>query len=108
LALSRRQDLFNLVKLIPKGKVMSYGDIGSALHPPVSGLIAGRWLDQCPPGEDIPWWRVLGKDGSLKIAKKSPQLALEQRRLLEDEGVVFEGELASKEAFVSDLDVDRD
>ena len=70
------------------GRCASYGDLGSALDHPASGYMVGRWMAQCP--EDIPWWRVVAKDGRLPLHKRDPRLAAEQRRRLEEEGVEFE------------------
>jgi alkylated DNA nucleotide flippase Atl1 len=96
--MSRVEELYAVVRRIPYGTVMSYGAVGSLLTPRVSGLIAGKWLDRCPP--DLPWWRVVGADGTLKIARKAPQLAVEQRRKLEEEGVNFHGDLVSPASFL--------
>lgn len=96
--MSRIEELYRVVRKIPPGTVMSYGAVGSLLMPRVSGLIAGKWLDRCPP--ELPWWRVVGADGTLKIARKSAELALEQRRKLEEEGVAFEGDLVSPGFFL--------
>ncbi len=38
---------------------------------------------------DIPWWRVVGSDGSLRIHKRDSMLAQLQRSLLQQEGVPF-------------------
>lgn len=67
---------------------MSYGDLGRALHHPASGYMVGRWMAQCP--DDLPWWRVVAKDGRLPIHKRDPYAAEEQRRFLEIEGVSFD------------------
>lgn len=99
--MSRRDELFKLVMAVPAGSAVGYGVVGSLLSPPVSGLIAGKWMDACPGSGEIPWWRVVGGDGSLKIGKKSPELALEQRRKLEFEGVEFEGDLVRREFLLS-------
>lgn len=99
--MSRRDELFEIVRCIPMGAAVGYGVIGRLLIPPVSGLIAGKWMFQCPAGSEIPWWRVVGGDGSLKIAKVSPELALEQRKRLEREGVEFEGDLVRPEFLIS-------
>jgi len=45
----------------------------------------GRWMAQCPQG--LPWWRVVGKDGEMRTAKRDPRLAEEQRALLRKERV---------------------
>ncbi len=99
--MSRRGELFKLVEAVPSGSAVGYGVIGSLLTPPVSGLIAGKWMDACPSSGEVPWWRVVGGDGSLKIAKKSPELALEQKRRLESEGVEFDEDCVRSEFLLS-------
>jgi methylated-DNA-protein-cysteine methyltransferase-like protein len=83
-----RVQIHQLVRQIPKGKVTNYGAIGAICQPPISGYICGRLMQSTPP--DVPWWRVVAKDGSLSAAKRSPDLGREQRQLLEKEGVAFE------------------
>ncbi len=91
------KSLWKLVKAIPKGRVASYGAVGRALKNPCSGFLVGRWMHSCPA--DVPWWRVVNAQGHMPIGKKSPALALEQRRLLEREGVKFEDDTIPKSAF---------
>ena len=85
--MSSLDELWNLVRSIPAGKVASYGAVGAALKNPASGFMVGRWMAQCPEG--VPWWRVVAKTGSLPIEKVNPYLEMDQRRLLEREGVSF-------------------
>ena len=74
------------VKEIPVGQVMSYGQVGDAVG--CSAREAGWAMNQAL-GEDVPWQRVVGSDGYLRIGKRSPALMAEQRALLEAEGVSF-------------------
>lgn len=90
------QALAALVSQIPFGNCTSYGRLGQALPRPVSGFLVGRWMSQLPEGH--PWWRVVSKDGSLPIDKLAPHLALEQRQLLEREGVPFDGDRIDMQA----------
>jgi methylated-DNA-protein-cysteine methyltransferase-like protein len=83
-----RIQIYQLVRQIPPGKVTNYGSIGAACEPPISGYICGRLMRNTP--EDVPWWRVVAKDGSLPTAKISPQAGREQRLLLENDGIEFE------------------
>ena len=85
-----RRQVFDLVRQTPRGVAISYGAIGARCEPPISGYIVGRILSQVP--SDVPWWRVVGKDGALPIRKRHPHLAVEQKRLLEDEGARFDEE----------------
>jgi methylated-DNA-protein-cysteine methyltransferase-like protein len=72
---------------IPRGQVLSYGDLGALCEPPISGYICGRLLQSGT--DDVPWWRIVARDGTLSIAKRNPQLAARQRALLTEEGVQF-------------------
>lgn len=84
-----KEELWGKVRAVPRGLCTSYGALGRELSQPVSGLVVGRWLESGPP-EDVPWWRVVAKDGSLPIAKRNPYLAEQQRARLEAEGVAFD------------------
>jgi len=79
--------LWPLVRAIPEGRCASYGDLGQALPNPVSGLLIGRWMSNCP--NNIPWWRVVGADGRLPVWKKDPNLETIQHDRLVEEGVDF-------------------
>jgi methylated-DNA-protein-cysteine methyltransferase-like protein len=81
------EDLWDVVRSIPKGKVMSYGEVGSCLKNPMNGRMVGRWMAQAPNG--VPWWRVVAKDGHLPIGKRGPGLATEQEMRLREEQVPF-------------------
>lgn len=80
--------VYKLTKAIPEGRVMNYGQVGELCKPQISGYICGRILGDVP--KDVPWWRVVAKDGSLPVVKRSPDLAKDQREALEDEGVEFD------------------
>ncbi len=75
------------VRLIPPGQVMSYGQVADEVG--CSAREAGWAMNQAPDGGDVPWQRVVGSDGQIRIGKRSPYLAQRQRELLEAEGVTF-------------------
>jgi methylated-DNA-protein-cysteine methyltransferase-like protein len=84
---SNARRVYALVRQIPRGKVMSYGQVAHACPPLTArqvGRIMARALD-----DDIPWWRVVGSDGSLRIRKRDPMLAQLQKSLLQQESVPF-------------------
>lgn len=85
-----KESVYELARRIPEGSVLSYGEIGALCNPPISGYICGRILGTVP--DDVPWWRIVAKDGTLPVAKRSPQIAREQREMLEEEGVRFDKE----------------
>lgn len=82
--------VFALARQVPVGRVLSYGALGARCEPPISGYVCGRIMNNV--GDDVPWWRIVAKDGSLPIAKRNPNLALRQRELLEQEGIQFDEE----------------
>ena len=77
------QEVYEFVRIIPTGKVMNYGAVGRFIG--LTGRQVGSIMGMCEA--DIPWWRVLGHDGSFSIAKKDPVLEKRQRDHLLEEGV---------------------
>lgn len=55
------KQVHEIVKLIPEGRVMSYGDIAKALEKPKSARMVGWAMKLCPT--DYPWHRVVRNDG---------------------------------------------
>ena len=71
------------VRTIPVGTVASYGAVGRQVG--VTARTVGFALASCP--DDVPWHRVVGSDGYLRIAKRSPVHFDAQRARLIEEGV---------------------
>lgn len=91
------EEVWEIVRSIPPGMVASYGDVGRMLHNPASGYFVGRWMTLCPP--EVPWWRVVAKDGRLPVWKRDIDAADEQRVKLEEEGVEFVDDRVDMERF---------
>lgn len=98
------QELYDLIRKIPKGKVASYGDLGRALSQPISGFLVGRAMRHCD-GEDVPWWRVVAKNGSLPVSKLDPAAASEQQQRLVREGAEMADEWTVARAAFIDPDL---
>jgi methylated-DNA-protein-cysteine methyltransferase-like protein len=73
------------IRRIPKGRVSTYGAIARAAGFPGGARQVARVLHR---GFDLPWQRVLGAGGEIKLRGDS---AIEQRLRLEAEGVRFRG-----------------
>lgn len=95
--MSALDDLWVAVSEIPQGFVVAYGDLGLSLPNPVSGVLVGKWMAQCP--DHLPWWRVVGKSGELLVARRDPRLAALQRQKLIAEGVEFSDDSVSLSFF---------
>lgn len=76
--------VYQFVKLIPRGRVMTYGGLAKALSLRGGARSAGRAMAASPSGQGIPWHRVVGHGGKLLIREPYANL---QRKLLESEGV---------------------
>ena len=72
---------------IPKGKVATYGQVAAAAGYPMYHRAVARLLRTDPP-DLLPWHRVLGAGGEIKLPF---QAGAEQRFRLELEGVTFSG-----------------
>lgn len=82
--------IIECIKAIPPGMVLSYGDVARMAGYPGGGLGArqvARILASMSAKYDLPWWRVVKKDGS--IALGSGQGAELQAERLRQEGVPF-------------------
>lgn len=80
--------VYKLVKRIPRGRVVTYGQLAQMLHLPGGARTAGYAIAGCPSGQGIPWHRVVGAGG--KLLPREPY-GSKQRRLLESEGTQFAG-----------------
>ncbi len=74
-----------VVRAIPHGKVSTYGGIARAAGFPGAARQVAAVLRR---GFGLPWQRVLGAGGAIKLTGNS---AMEQRFRLEAEGVRFRG-----------------
>jgi methylated-DNA-protein-cysteine methyltransferase-like protein len=87
------EQVWDLVRQVPYGKVVTYGQIAQMIDPPVGvelqeyKVLGPRWVGgamaACP--DDVPWQRVINSQG--KISQRSN--ATRQRQLLEEEGIAF-------------------
>jgi len=73
------------IRRIPKGKVSTYGAVARAAGLPGTARQVAKVLHR---GYALPWQRVLGAGGEIKLRGDS---AIEQRLRLEGEGVRFRG-----------------
>jgi methylated-DNA-protein-cysteine methyltransferase-like protein len=73
------------IRKIPRGKVSTYGAIARAAGFPGAARQVAAALRT---GFGLPWQRVLGSGGEIKLRGDS---AIEQRLRLESEGVRFRG-----------------
>ena len=91
--------IFAIVQRIPRGQVMTYGQVAEAAGLGRAARLVGYAMHAI--GMHLPWHRVLGMRGRgvAQVSIKDPIAGTEQRQLLEQEGVQFSGS--------SGVDLDR-
>ena len=80
--------VYEIVRRIPEGKVMSYGRIAALAGNPRMARQVG-WALHSLSEDDVPWHRVVRKDGSVAERLSSASGGLQQERL-QAEGVEFD------------------
>ena len=81
------RDVYDVVRLIPKGRVTSYGSIAKYLGSAQSSRMVGWAMNASHRLPDVPAHRVLNRNGLL-TGKHHFSDANEMQRLLESEGIV--------------------
>ncbi len=82
------QRIWQVVTMIPRGRVATYGDVAAQAGLPGAARRVGRALKYLPPGTRIPWHRVVNAQGGISLADGSAG-KYTQRERLEAEGVSF-------------------
>lgn len=88
--------VYKLIKKIPRGRVTTYGELARALRLPGGARAAGYAMAACPSGRGIPWHRVLGAGGRVRMPEPHASL---QRRLLQTENVEFDGGVVDMKSY---------
>jgi methylated-DNA-protein-cysteine methyltransferase-like protein len=77
------QQIYEVTKQIPLGMVATYGDIAQIVGGSCDARLVGNAMAELGKQTDVPWHRVLAKGGVISTR------GLQQRHLLEQEGVRF-------------------
>ncbi|HDQ00107.1 MAG TPA: cysteine methyltransferase [bacterium] len=81
------QQIYRIVKMIPPGRVATYGQISMMLDHCTPRMV-GYAMAALPATSDVPWHRVINHQGKIsrRTGGEGEQL---QRMLLKEEGVRF-------------------
>lgn len=84
------RDIYAVIAKVPRGCVITYGQVAELAGIPRGHRIAARAMRTCP--SKLPWHRVMGKKDTrrAKIAIAEPESAALQRKLLKKEGVIVD------------------
>jgi len=81
-------NILDIVKQIPKGKVATYGQIAFIAGTQNPRLV-GFALASLKEGTDIPWFRVINSKGQISFPEQNDSYKI-QFSLLQSEGIIFD------------------
>jgi methylated-DNA-protein-cysteine methyltransferase-like protein len=81
--------VYRLVREIPRGRVMTYGQIATILGQPRAARAVGYAMRASTREDNVPWQRVINGKGRIS-ARSEVERPLLQRMLLEAEGIAFD------------------
>lgn len=88
--LDKEGKIIGVVRKIPRGKVATYGQVAALTGNPRAARYVGYVLHRLNPQTDIPWQRVVNRQGRISILHE--QITAEsQARRLQREGVIVFG-----------------
>jgi methylated-DNA-protein-cysteine methyltransferase-like protein len=82
-----RDRVYDIVRQIPSGKVMTYGQIAEILGEGYTPRTVG-YVMHGADSENVPWQRVINSQGACSTGRMTMPVNLQQN-MLESEGVVF-------------------
>ena len=79
--------IYLVVQQVPQGRVTTYGQVAEIVGHGVDARIVGYTMAGLPAGSDVPWQRVINRQGKISLTGRSGEA---QRQILEAEGVEFD------------------
>ena len=79
-----------IIKKVPRGKVVTYGQVATLAGNPRGARQVVRILSSSSDKDKLPWHRIINREGKISLR---PGRGYElQKQMLKDEGVVFAGD----------------
>lgn len=82
-----KEKVIEVVRLVPSGKVVSYGQVAAYIGVPRGARQVGWILNGTEGKVDLPWWRVVNNVGYLSIRGTAFNDKELQRKVLRAEGI---------------------
>lgn len=83
-----RERVYRIVLRIPRGRVMTYGQIAAMLGEGYTPRTVGYAM-HAADAENVPWQRVINSQGKCSTGRLTIPINLQQQ-MLEQEGIVFD------------------
>jgi len=91
-----KENVYILTRMIPKGKVATYGQLARLAGKPKAARVVGRFMKINPNAPHTPCHRVVAKDGRL-TGYSIGRGIVTKKQMLKKEGVEFIGERVNME-----------
>lgn len=88
-----KSKVLSIIKQIPHGKVTTYGTVATLAGNPRGAREVGYILHTFTKKYNLPWQRVINRNGYLSIRGKEVDIKNLQKTLLEQEGVAVSDRL---------------
>jgi len=88
---SFKEKVYEVLRTVPKGKVVTYGQLSKLSGKPKAARAVGMLMAKNPDAPKTPCHRVVASDGTLHGYSGKGGI-LGKKKMLIEEGVVFKGE----------------
>ncbi len=88
-----KDKVIEVIGKVPKGKLVSYGQVAAACGSPRAARQVGWMLHTLDGDDSVPWWRVINNLGYISIKGNFMSTPLAQKKFLEDEGIEVTSDL---------------
>jgi methylated-DNA-protein-cysteine methyltransferase-like protein len=92
----RREAIYLALVQIPKGKVISYGDLAKLAGLTNGARLVGKTLSNLPKGSTLPWYRVINSQGKISLPLDSPSYEKQIKNLIKEGVEVVNGRINLK------------
>lgn len=92
----RNERIWATIRDIPEGCVASYGQVADIAGIPRGARQVGYALRQLPPGQEVPWYRVITASGKIAFEIDSRPFKEQAKRLMMEDVPVLKGRIEMK------------
>ena len=93
----KRESIWQVVHMIPNGKVATYGQVAALAGLPKAARFAGTSLKDLPKATRIPWHRVINAQGRISLPPSSASYQEQHQRLIQEGVLIRNGRIALRD-----------
>ncbi|WP_186579243.1 MGMT family protein [Aquibacillus kalidii] len=101
------ENVLSVVKAIPFGKVMTYGQVATLAGNPRAARQVARILHSMSEKYSLPWYRVINRLGEISLSGEGLQ---SQKYFLENEGITVKDDIVDLEKYqfrINSMDINN-